>query len=101
MNQPDYDPFADQHSNYARPRRNEALEKGKCYEIIQVMKKLSDFKNAKTGHCPHKTIVQYVDAGLKFQTILPKSFNDKSDHWIEAMNKLIQNNINPKLVCVL
>ncbi|XP_052128739.1 uncharacterized protein LOC127750633 [Frankliniella occidentalis] len=37
------------------------------------------------------------DAGMKFQSILPRKFN-KFQQWLDAMNKPINNKVGPKVV---
>lgn len=96
-----YDPFVELDNaaeNYARPRRLETLVKGRVYKVTLVSQKQSDYKDPKTGVFPMNTHVQYFDAGLKFTSILPKPFNDKTPLWINSMNGLIGKGMGPKLV---
>lgn len=95
----EYDPFQEDNEidqSYARPRSLDTLDVGVAYPILRLFQKQSRFKE--NNEYPMNTVVQYMENGLKFQTILPKKHNNKSEQWITSMNKLAENNMGPKLV---
>ncbi|KAK3929764.1 ATP-dependent DNA helicase [Frankliniella fusca] len=93
----EYDPFAELDDNFARARPINTVTPGKEYKVTNFLQMRSTWKDAE-GSYPMNTLVQYYEEGLKFQSILPRKFNNKPLKWIETMNKLIENKMNPKVV---
>lgn len=95
-----FDPFQEDNEidqAFARPRALDTLDQGTAYPIVKLFPQQSkyfDENNVK----PMNTIVQYFENGLKFQTILPKKHNNKSEKWFKAMNALAERQMGPKLV---
>lgn len=80
-----------------KPRRAEALVKGKEYKLTFVAQEKSKFLS-RTNEEVYKTIAVYKDFGMLFHTSLPYEFDKNTEQDVAQYNNNIKANKNIRLV---
>lgn len=80
-----------------RPRRPEALVKGKEYKLTYVAREKSQYQS-RSNEDVYKLIAVYRDFGMLFHTYLPYVFDKKTDEDVAKYNSSINAKKNVRIV---